>query len=70
MVLLFVDSGASLIAGIIFGVVLAIGAFLVSRDPNNWYLILATNVVLAGFMGYRAYVGGKFMPAGLITILR
>ena len=59
----------SLAAGLTFGGILGVGAYLTSMNPNNYYLTAATSAVLTGLMGYRFYNSGKFMPAGLIAIL-
>lgn len=39
------------------------------RNPDNYYLTLATSTGLGGLMGYRFINSGKFMPAGLIALL-
>lgn len=66
------QSTPSLIAGLVFGVVLAVGAYLNSpklfAHPNS-YLLLITCIILGAFMGYRFYKSQKFMPAGLIALL-
>ncbi|XP_074598581.1 transmembrane protein 14C-like [Brevipalpus obovatus] len=59
----------SLVAGLFFGTTLGVGAYMTSRDPNNYGLTLGTSTLLSGLMGYRFYNTGKFMPAGLMTIL-
>jgi uncharacterized membrane protein (UPF0136 family) len=59
----------SLAAGLTFGGILGVGAYLTSVDPNNYYLTAGTSAVLGSFMGYRFYNSGKFMPAGLICLL-
>lgn len=60
----------SLGAGLLFGSVLGFGAYQTSQNPNNYYTLLGTSTVLGGVMGARFYNSGKFMPAGLITVLR
>lgn len=66
------QSKPSLIAGLVFGVVICVGAYLNSpklfAHPNS-YLLLATCFILGAFMGYRSYKSKKFMPAGLIALL-
>lgn len=42
---------------------------LSTRNPENYYLTLATSTGLGGLMGYRFINSGKFMPAGLIALL-
>ncbi|KAJ6630493.1 Transmembrane protein, partial [Pseudolycoriella hygida] len=66
------QSTPSLIAGLIFGVILAVGAYLNSPklfSNANSYLLLITCFVLGSFMGCRFYNSKKFMPAGLIALL-
>ncbi|XP_069676461.1 transmembrane protein 14C [Periplaneta americana] len=59
----------SLGAGLLFGSILCYGAYQSSQNPNNYMVLLGTSGTLAGLMGYRFYNSGKFMPAGLVTIL-
>jgi uncharacterized membrane protein (UPF0136 family) len=59
----------SLVAGLGFGSVLGVGAYMTSVDPDNYYLTMGTSAILGSFMGYRFLNSGKFMPAGLITLL-
>ncbi|RWS13718.1 hypothetical protein B4U79_00473 [Dinothrombium tinctorium] len=59
----------SLAAGLLFGSVLGVGTYLTSVNPNNYHLTLGTSAVLSGLMGFRFYKSGKFMPAGLVTVL-
>ncbi|PSN43094.1 Transmembrane protein 14C [Blattella germanica] len=59
----------SLGAGLLFGSILCYGAYQTSQNPNNFGLIFGTSTALGGLMGYRFYNSGKFMPAGLVTIL-
>jgi uncharacterized membrane protein (UPF0136 family) len=66
----FAGSVASLGAGLLFGSLLCYGAYQTSQNPNNYLLLLGTSVALGGLMGYRFYNSRKFMPAGLVTILR
>jgi len=63
-------SVASLGAGLLFGSLLCYGAYQTSQNPNNYLLLLGTSAALGGLMGYRFYNSRKFMPAGLVTILR
>jgi uncharacterized membrane protein (UPF0136 family) len=60
----------SLLAGSIFGALAALGAYQVSGDPNNVTLALIVSFTLLFVMGSRFYRGRKFMPAGLVTLLR
>jgi len=67
----YVKAGSvpSLIAGMTCGAILGFGAYQTSVDPNNYVLSLVASGGLAGLMGSRWYRSGKFMPAGLVTIL-
>lgn len=67
---MYLGSVPSLGAGLAFGSVLGYGAYQITKDPTNIYLSLGTSVILAGIMGYRYYGSQKFMPAGLITLIR
>lgn len=64
----YVKSGSipSLAAGFLFGSAIGLGAYQVSRNPENFYLALGTSTVVAGVMGSRFYSSGKIMPAGFI----
>jgi len=53
--------------GILFGAVLAYGAYQTSQNPSNYLVGLGASALLAGVMGTRFYHSGKFMPAGLIA---
>ena len=68
--LLFTGSIPSLGAGLLFGSILCYGAYQTSRNPNDFGLIFGTSTALGGLMGYRFYNSGKFMPAGIVTVLR
>ncbi|RUS30061.1 transmembrane protein 14C-like protein [Jimgerdemannia flammicorona] len=63
-------SVASLASGAAFGVAAAYGAKLVSTNPKNVTLALAVSVALLLVMGFRFSKSGKFMPAGLVSLLR
>ncbi|KAL3055518.1 hypothetical protein OYC64_018232 [Pagothenia borchgrevinki] len=59
---------ASLSAGLLFGLLAAVGAFLASQNPKNVWLSLGTSGTLAVVMGLRFLNSWKFMPAGLMTL--
>ncbi|KAK5889383.1 hypothetical protein CesoFtcFv8_015392 [Champsocephalus esox] len=61
-------SGASLSAGLLFGLLAAVGAFLASQNPKHVWLSLGTSGTLAVVMGLRFLNSWKFMPAGLMTL--
>ena len=67
----YVKAGSilSLGAGLIFGSAAAFGAYQVSSNPRNFILAFLASGALLAVMGLRFYNGGKFMPAGLMTIL-
>jgi len=63
-------STASLAAGLTFGGVAILGAYLVSNNqPVGHYLVVGTAGTLTGVMGRRFMNSGKIMPAGVVTIL-
>uniref|UniRef100_A0A2K5Z1Z7 Transmembrane protein 14C n=1 Tax=Mandrillus leucophaeus TaxID=9568 RepID=A0A2K5Z1Z7_MANLE len=59
----YVKAGSvlSLAAGLLFGSLAGLG------NPRNVWVFLATSGTLAGIMGMRFYLSGKFMPADLIA---
>nr|XP_020446973.1 transmembrane protein 14C-like isoform X1 [Monopterus albus]XP_020446974.1 transmembrane protein 14C-like isoform X1 [Monopterus albus] len=65
-------SVTSLVAGLLFGLLAAVGAYLASQNPKNVWLSLgnaATSGTLAVVMGLRFLNSWKFMPAGLMTLV-
>ncbi|KAM9489094.1 transmembrane protein 14Cb isoform 1-T2 [Clarias gariepinus] len=60
-------SGMSLVGGVIFGSLAALGSFQVSRNPKNIWLSFGTYGTLAAVMGVRFLSSWKIMPAGLMT---
>lgn len=64
-------STASLAAGLTFGGIIALGAFLVSIDQPiiGHALVVVAAAVLTAVMGKRFMKSGKIMPAGVVTIL-
>lgn len=59
----------SLAAGLLFGSLAAYSAYQTSQRPRDVLLGIATAGTLLGFMGFRFYNSGKFMPAGLVALL-
>uniref|UniRef100_A0A1A7YV62 Transmembrane protein 14A n=1 Tax=Iconisemion striatum TaxID=60296 RepID=A0A1A7YV62_9TELE len=57
----------SLIAGLVFGGLSALGAYNVSNDPKNILVSLIASGVLSVIMGMRYKKSGKLMPAGIIS---
>ncbi|XP_034468377.1 transmembrane protein 14C-like [Hippoglossus hippoglossus] len=66
----FVKAGSvtSLAAGLLFGLLAAVGAYLASQNPKNVWLLLGTSGTLTVVMGLRFINSWKFMPAGLMTL--
>ncbi|XP_062337196.1 transmembrane protein 14C-like [Osmerus eperlanus] len=60
-------SVASLVAGLVFGVLAGIGAYLISQDSKNVWVLLGTSGSLSVVMGMRFLNSWKFMPAGLMA---
>ncbi|ORZ20395.1 transmembrane protein 14C-like protein [Absidia repens] len=67
----YVKAGSviSLAASSTFGLAGAYGATLVSRDPKNVLFSLVVSLILLLIMGSRFSKSGKFMPAGLVSLL-
>ena len=59
----------SLAAGVLFGLLCLIGAFLLSKNSKDFHLALIVSAILLTIMGFRFYSSGKFMPAGLVAAL-
>jgi uncharacterized membrane protein (UPF0136 family) len=70
-VLGYVKAGSvmSLGSGIMFGSLLLYGVYRTTTNPRDTLFLLVVSGVLTCVMGYRFYNSGKFMPAGLVTIL-
>jgi len=62
-------SAVSLLMGLVFGGLSAFGAYQTSQDPDNFWILLGSSGFLGAMMGYRSYMSGKFMPAGLVASL-
>ncbi|KAL2083857.1 hypothetical protein ACEWY4_019375 [Coilia grayii] len=58
---------ASLFAGLLFGVSAWIGAYRLSQNSENFWVLLGTSGTLGAVMGVRFLNSWKFMPAGLIA---
>ncbi|KAI8149036.1 transmembrane proteins 14C-domain-containing protein [Fennellomyces sp. T-0311] len=63
-------SAASIVSGTVFGLAAAAASYQVSNNPKNVIFALVVSVLLLISMGIRFNKTGKFMPAGLITLLR
>ncbi|KAB5586694.1 hypothetical protein PHYPO_G00004550 [Pangasianodon hypophthalmus] len=57
----------SLVGGLVFGFLAALGSLQVSQNPKNIWLSFGTYGTLAVLMGVRFLSSWKIMPAGLIT---
>ncbi|ORY98737.1 transmembrane protein 14C-like protein [Syncephalastrum racemosum] len=62
-------STASLVSGTVFSLAAAGGAVQVSNNPRNVTFALIVSVALLISMGIRFNKTGKFMPAGLVSLL-
>lgn len=67
----YVKAGSvmSLASGLAFGGLLAYGASRTSTNPKDFMFLFVVSGVLLGVMGYRFMNSGKFMPAGLVSVL-
>ncbi|XP_003215488.1 transmembrane protein 14A [Anolis carolinensis] len=62
-------SKISLIAGVIFGLMAAYGAYWVTHDPKDVKMSLFTAFLLTVIMGVRFKRTKKLMPAGIVATL-
>ncbi|KAJ1971691.1 Transmembrane protein 14C [Dimargaris verticillata] len=62
-------SVVSLASGVIMGSLMAMAAKLTSNDSDDAVLAFGVSLTLLLVMGYRFYATGKFMPAGLVSLL-
>lgn len=63
-------SVASLVAGLSFGGLVALGAYLISIDAAvGHFLVVGAAGVLTFVMGKKFANSGKLFPAGIVTIL-
>jgi uncharacterized membrane protein (UPF0136 family) len=65
-------STASLIAGVVAGLLLAGSSIAMMRDAYQagWWLALVVTILLLGRFGYAAYEKGfKMMPGGMVIIM-
>ncbi|CAG5127120.1 unnamed protein product [Candidula unifasciata] len=60
----------SLAAGLLCGIVMIFGSIQMGQDAKNVTLSLVTSAILTVVMGYRFSKSGKFVPAGVVTVLR
>lgn len=65
------ESYVSLVAGAIAGLILFFAALSMQKGSRRaMFIILFVTLVLLGYFGYSFFAGpGKFMPAGLMSIL-
>ncbi|XP_020566372.1 transmembrane protein 14C-like isoform X1 [Oryzias latipes] len=61
-------SATSLAAGLLFGLLAALGAYRTSQNPRNVLVSFGAAGTLAVVMGLRFLSSGKFMPAGFMTL--
>ncbi|XP_059199988.1 transmembrane protein 14Cb [Centropristis striata] len=61
-------SVTSLAAGLLFGLLAAVGTYLPSQNPKNVWLSLGTSGTLTVVMGLRFLNSWKFMPAGFMAL--
>lgn len=61
-------SAASLVAGLAFGLLAGIGAYLTSKNSRNVWVSLGVSGALAVVMGIRFLNSWKFMPAGMMAL--
>uniref|UniRef100_A0A3Q0T292 Transmembrane protein 14C n=1 Tax=Amphilophus citrinellus TaxID=61819 RepID=A0A3Q0T292_AMPCI len=62
-------SVTSLVSGLLFGMLAAVGAYLTSENPRNVWLSVVTAGTLCVVMGLRFLASWKFIPAGLMTLV-
>ncbi|KAL7054665.1 hypothetical protein AAHC03_025881 [Spirometra sp. Aus1] len=62
-------SVASLVSGLAFGVLLALGSFQLGQDNRNATLLFVSSGILGAVMGFRFVQTGKLMPAGVFCVL-
>ncbi|XP_053293653.1 transmembrane protein 14C [Pleuronectes platessa] len=62
----FVKAGSvpSLAAGLLFGLLAAVGAYLTSQNPKNVWLLLGTSGTLTVVMGLRLINSGEVHASG------
>ncbi|KAK0134544.1 Transmembrane protein 14C [Merluccius polli] len=61
-------SAASLVAGLVFGVLAGVGAYLTSKNAQRVWVSLGVSGAMAVVMGTRFLSTWKFMPAGLMAL--
>ncbi|KAL8280105.1 hypothetical protein RQP46_007435 [Phenoliferia psychrophenolica] len=67
----FLKAGSvpSLVAGVGSGAALGYGVSRAARSRNDVYIVVGVSLLLVGMMGKKFMKTGKFMPAGLVTVL-
>ncbi|EDS37647.1 conserved hypothetical protein [Culex quinquefasciatus] len=67
----YVKAGSlpSLIAGVLFGILLGVGAYFNSIEQPIPLIQIILLVLLAAMMGFRWIRTGNFMPPGIIVVL-
>lgn len=63
-------SNASLISGLVFGILLLGSAYATfKKKPLGEYAALVLTFILDGFFTYRYITGRQFLPAGLLCLI-
>uniref|UniRef100_A0A0X3P676 Transmembrane protein 14C n=1 Tax=Schistocephalus solidus TaxID=70667 RepID=A0A0X3P676_SCHSO len=63
------DSVVSLVSGLTFGVLLALGSFQLGQDNRKATILFLSSGLLSAVMGFRFAKTGKLMPAGVFCSL-
>ena len=67
----YIRSGSvpSIVAGMSFGALSIAGSAELYHDPTRIWILLSSSVTLSVLMGARYFSTGKFMPAGLLSVI-